>query len=71
MQSKIGQWKGFVLDNYVRLVANWWQGMLTIGSAPDPGGLHLTRGDKGSRGINFGFSTISMHILTFVSLCLS
>ena len=72
MQREMGQWKGFVVDNDVWLVANWRQGMLTIGSTPDPSALHLTEGVVRVVGeVNFGFSTISMHILTFVSLCLS
>ena len=48
------------------------QGILTIGSTPDPGTLHLTQGVVWVvRGVNFRFSTFSMHILIFVSLCLS
>ena len=46
------------------LAAAWRQGMLTIGSTPDPGALHLTQGVvRVVGGVNFGFSTISMHIL--------
>ena len=44
MQSKIGHWEGFVFDDNVWLVADWRQGMLAIGSTPDPGALHLTQG---------------------------
>ena len=69
MQSKIGHWEGFVFDDNVWLVADWRQGMLTIGSTPDPGALHLTQGVvRVVGGVNFLFSTISIHILTFVSL---
>ena len=35
---------GFHFDDNVWLVANWRQGVLTIGSTPDPGELHLTQG---------------------------
>ena len=44
MQSEMGQCEGFVFNNNVWLVANWRQGMLTIGSTPDPGALRLTQG---------------------------
>ena len=72
MQSEMGQGEGFVFNNIVWLVADWWQGMPSIGSTPDPGALHLTQGVvKVVGGVNFRFSTISMHILTSVSLCLS
>ena len=72
MQSKMGQWEGFVVDDNVWLVANWQQGMLTIGSTPDPSALHLTKGVvRVVGGVNSRFPTISMHILTFLSSCLS
>ena len=48
---------GFVFDNNMWLVANWWQGMLTIGSAPDPGALHLTQGSV--RVVVLRFSRVS------------
>ena len=44
MQSELGEWEGFLFDNNVCLVVNWRQEMLTIGSTPDPGALHLTQG---------------------------
>ena len=48
--------------------------MLTIGSTPDPGALHLTQGVVRVvvvGGVSVIFSTIYIRILTFVSLCLS
>ena len=74
VQSKMGQWEGFVFDDNVWLVADWRQGMLTIGSTPDPGALHLTQGVVRVVGVgcvSVIFSTIYIRILTFVSLCLS
>ena len=69
--KRMGHWDGFFVDNNVRLVADWWQGMFTIGSTPDPGALHLTQGVVRVVGeVSFGISTISMHMLTFLSLCL-
>ena len=48
------QWEDFVVDNNVWLVANWRQGMLTIGSKPDPSALHLTQGAvRVINGVNF------------------
>ena len=46
------------------------QGMLTIGSTPDPGALHLTQGVVRVvvRGVSVIFSTIYIRILTFVSM---
>ena len=46
----------------VQLVADWRQGMLTIGSTPDPGALHLTQGVVRVGGVSVIFSTIYIRI---------
>ena len=46
MQSKMGQWEDFVLDNNVWLVATWLQGMPTIGHEPYPVALHFLISDR-------------------------
>ena len=74
MQSKMGQWEGFVFDNNVWLVANWRQGILTIGTAPDSGVLHLTQGVLrvvGGSILDFLLFLCTYFCITFVSSCLS